>query len=43
MKSVPDRMSLYANLYDKGLHGGAAYLDAEGFRFICQKGRLKKG
>lgn len=43
MKSDPDRMSFYASLYDKGLHGGAAYLDAEGFRFICQKATVEKG
>ena len=31
------KISFYASLFEKGLLGGAAYLDGEGFRFVCQK------
>lgn len=31
------KVSFYASILEKGLLGGAAYLDDEGFRFVCQK------
>lgn len=39
---MAERTSFYASLFENGLLGGAAYLDEEGFRFVCQKATVDK-
>lgn len=36
------KISFYASLCENGVHGGAAYLDEEGFCFKCRKSTVEK-
>lgn len=37
-----EKTSFYASLFENGLLGGAAYLDEDLFRFVCQKATVDK-